>query len=93
MKFIKLIRPKQWFKSSFVLAPLIFSGLFSLELFLVSTKYIFIFILISSCIYIFNDMMDLEYDKQHPEKIKRPLASGDISFSEASFYLALLLSF
>lgn len=36
--------------------------------------------------------MDLEYDKQHPKKKKRPLASGDISLSEAAFYLALLLS-
>ena len=93
MNYIKLIRPKQWFKNSFVVAPLIFSGQVSVELLLICAESLLIFILISSCVYVFNDLKDLEYDKNHPKKKFRPLASGQISSFNAFMYLISLLVF
>jgi len=90
MSYLRLIRPKQWIKNSFVLAPLIFSGQFKIQLFYDSLIAIFLFILASSCVYIFNDLNDLEYDKQHPRKKFRPIASGNVSKSEASIFLFIL---
>jgi len=92
MNYIRLIRPKQWLKNSFVIAPLIFSGQLSLELFLVSFKSLIIFIVTSSCVYVFNDIKDLEYDKQHPKKKLRPIAAGKITPFRAKIYLLCLLS-
>ena len=58
---------------------------------------VFLFCLISSAVYLFNDIVDLENDKNHPEKKLRPIASGEISTSTAgavSFSLLVLsLSF
>tara|TARA_E500000081_G_C6108012_1_gene341125 strand:- start:616 stop:1482 length:867 start_codon:yes stop_codon:yes gene_type:complete len=91
MHYIKLIRPKQWLKNSFVVAPLIFSGQINIELLLICVKSLLVFILISGCVYVFNDLKDLEYDKKHPKKKFRPLASGEISSFNASAYLVFLL--
>tara|TARA_B100001250_G_scaffold65148_1_gene51610 strand:- start:25167 stop:26033 length:867 start_codon:yes stop_codon:yes gene_type:complete len=92
MNYIKLIRPKQWLKNSFVIAPLIFSGQFDYELLVISFQSLLIFIITSSCVYVFNDLKDLEYDKKHPKKKLRPIASGDISILMASFYLVFLVA-
>ncbi len=51
----------------------------------------FAFCLISSAVYIYNDLQDREDDRLHPHKCRRPLASGEISFSIALSMLALLL--
>ena len=91
MIYLKLIRPKQWLKNSFVLAPLIFSGQINLDLILAATKSLIIFIISSSCVYIFNDLKDLEYDKQHPKKKLRPIASGEIRPRNALLFLIFLL--
>ena len=91
MNYIKLIRPKQWLKNSFVLAPLIFSGQINLELLAVSIQALIIFILSSSCVYVFNDLKDIEYDKLHPKKRFRPIASGTIGINSAIIYLLFLL--
>ena len=91
MNYIKLIRPKQWLKNSFVVAPLVFSGQISVELLIVSIQALIIFIISSSCVYVFNDLKDIEYDKQHPKKRFRPIASGDIGINSAILYLFSLL--
>ena len=91
MKFLRLIRPKQWLKNSFVIAPLIFSGQINSNLALISLKSLIIFIITSSCIYVFNDLMDLQYDRQHPKKKFRPIASGEITQYTAILFLALLI--
>ena len=77
---IRLLRPLQWFKNVFVLAPLFFSNnLLNVEL-LIPTLYAFAaFCLVSSSIYCFNDIYDVEADRQHPRKCKRPIASGAVS--------------
>ncbi len=85
MKYIiKLMRPKQWLKNIFVLAALIFSGKFSNGHILLLNLYVFIlFSLISSAVYILNDIVDVEKDKQHPQKKYRPIASGKVSKIQA----------
>ncbi len=81
---LKLMRPKQWLKNLFVLAALIFSGKFQNGHILLLNLYVFIlFSLISSAVYILNDLVDVEKDKNHPQKQYRPIASGKVSKSQA----------
>ena len=78
---IKLMRPKQWVKNGFVLAPLVFSGAF-LDAGAVSHALlaVLLFCVASSATYIINDMHDIERDRRHPKKSKtRPLAAGIVS--------------
>ncbi|UHO37322.1 decaprenyl-phosphate phosphoribosyltransferase [Chryseobacterium capnotolerans] len=83
-KYLKLLRVEQWVKNLFVFVPLFFSGnITNLDLL---TKSIFAFIIFSlaaSIVYILNDYNDIEADSKHPEKRRRPLASGAISKSTA----------
>ena len=74
---IKTMRPRQWVKSVIVFAALVFDGkLFVPELFLKTTLVFAAFCLLSSSVYILNDLVDMEKDRQHPRKRTRPLASG-----------------
>ncbi|MFA6456350.1 MAG: decaprenyl-phosphate phosphoribosyltransferase [Bacteroidota bacterium] len=78
--FIRLLRPAQWLKNGFVFAPLIFSKhLFEKEYLHNAVLAFFAFCFVSSLVYIINDVVDREADKLHPEKKKRPIASGEIS--------------
>lgn len=74
----KTMRPRQWAtKNVFIFAALVFDKqLFVLDSFLRTLAGFALFSLISSCVYIFNDLADLEADRQHPEKKNRPIASG-----------------
>lgn len=89
---LQLVRPKQWVKNGFVLAPLIFTGAFtnskSIYLALLAT---FLFCIASSATYIVNDLRDIERDRRHPKKRKvRPLASGLVSPRSAILLLIAL---
>ena len=76
---LKTMRPRQWVKSIIVYAALVFDGkLLDPELFLKTTVVFVCFCLISSSVYIMNDLVDIEKDRQHPRKRKRPLASGQV---------------
>jgi len=77
---IKTMRPKQWVKNVFIFAPLTFDvKLFNLY-YLAKTMAGFVLLcLISGAVYIVNDLADIEQDRQHPEKRKRPLPSGQLS--------------
>lgn len=89
---IKLMRPKQWVKNGFVLAPLVFSGEF-LDAGAVSHALlaVLLFCVASSATYIINDMHDIERDRRHPKKSKtRPLAAGIVSVPAALILLAVL---
>lgn len=89
---IKLMRPKQWIKNGFVLAPLVFSGTF-LDGRAVSHALLamLMFCIASSAAYVINDMRDIERDRRHPQKSKtRPLASGVVSLPAALILLAVL---
>lgn len=73
------MRPKQWTKNVLLFAPLVFSqNLFDSVLLLKTVFAFIIFCLISGSIYIFNDIIDIEKDRKHPRKSKRPLASGQL---------------
>lgn len=88
---IELMRPKQWIKNFFVFAAIIFSGKF-MELALLRNNLLtyIIFCVGSSMVYILNDIVDIERDRCHPDKKKRPLPSGRVSKSTA-FILVIML--
>ena len=76
----KSLRPHQWVKNGFILAPLVFAQkIFSIHELLWSLQTVVVFCALSSAVYLFNDLMDLEADRNHPVKRKRPLASGALS--------------
>jgi len=80
----KLMRPKQWLKNFFVFAAIIFSGKFEDKYILLLNLGVFaLFCLVSSAVYVLNDLVDVEKDKQHPEKKNRPIASGKVSKIQA----------
>ncbi len=89
---VQSMRPKQWTKNLALFVGLIFAQqLFTLTSFERAFVAFVVFCLASSCIYIFNDLLDLERDRQHPIKSKRPLASGDLPISWAVVTIGLLL--
>jgi 4-hydroxybenzoate polyprenyltransferase len=89
---IRLIRPQQWIKNLFVLAPLIFSReLFLMQPDLLALRAFCAFCLTASAVYIINDIIDVEADRAHPRKRHRPIAAGTISIPTALFLLFVLL--
>ncbi len=80
INIIEVCRPKQWLKNTFILLPLFFGGLF-FELYSLQQTILtaVAFCFIASAIYCLNDIMDVDEDRQHPQKKNRPLASGRIS--------------
>lgn len=76
---IRTMRPKQWTKNSFVFAALVFDQKLFVPLLFVKTTVAFILLcLISSTVYLINDLVDIEKDRQHPRKRLRPLPSGQL---------------
>jgi len=90
MKFLQIIRPLHWTKNVFVFAALIFgkkligptNEVFSAVVGAVGG--FFCFSLAASAIYIFNDIIDRESDKLHPEKSQRPIAAGAVTVGSAA---------
>lgn len=81
---IQTMRPRQWTKNVFVFAALVFDKqLFVADSFLRTLAGFALFCLISSSVYIFNDIADVDADKKHPEKKKRPIPSGKLPISAA----------
>ncbi len=74
---LKTMRPKQWIKNGFIFAALIFDRqLTNLPALLTTLAGFLIFSLLSSTVYLINDLSDIEADREHPTKRNRPLASG-----------------
>lgn len=93
LKYIlKAMRPRQWTKNAFVMAALVFDrklfDVLSLERTLLT---LVIFCLVSSSVYLFNDIMDVEADRNHPVKKNRPIASGKLSIKIAVIVSVILL--
>jgi 4-hydroxybenzoate polyprenyltransferase len=83
------MRPSHWVKNLFVFAGLIFSkNLFDTALLMEVSLGFVLFSLASSSVYLFNDIRDISYDRNHPQKNKRPIASGKLRTSEA--YIAFV---
>ncbi len=92
IKYLKLLRVKQYVKNLFLFLPLFFSAnLLELNLLLKVALGAIIFSLASSSIYILNDIKDVNEDRCHPQKCKRPIASGEVSIPSAIFIAVCLL--
>ena len=91
LNYLKLIRASQWVKNLFVFVPLLFSlHLFDKDYFLATLFAFILFCLASSLIYVINDIIDIEADKSHPTKKKRPLPAGEISKKKAIIVVTIL---
>ena len=93
LDILSLIRVKDWAKNFIIFLPLIFSGyLINISSYNSLLLGFVIFSLISSCIYILNDIFDVKNDSQHPnKKFSKPLANGKISFNLALIILSIFL--
>jgi len=99
-RYIRILRPEQWIKNGFVLAPLIFAEkmLDGGSVFL-SLAAFGVFCIASSGAYVFNDVFDREKDRVHPLKKNRPIASGEVGVQLASligsglFFAGILAAF
>lgn len=90
---IKEIRPHQWVKNLFVLAPIFFAkNVFNPDLLVRALTGVGIFCLLSGAVYTLNDIVDVDADRAHPEKCKRPIASGRVPMPIAKAFLVGLLA-
>jgi 4-hydroxybenzoate polyprenyltransferase len=89
---LRLLRPRQWVKNGFVLAPLVFAGLFlNPHAIPLAIAAMLLFCAGSSAAYIVNDILDVKRDRLHPVKSRtRPLASGRVSTRTALVVLGVL---
>ncbi len=86
---LKLLRPQQWLKNIFIFLPLFFDRhLMDVEYVMPAALMFIAYSFAASSIYCFNDIYDVEADKKHPAKCKRPIASGAISKAAAYFIMA-----
>jgi 4-hydroxybenzoate polyprenyltransferase len=89
------LRPHQWTKNSVVLAPLIFAQrLYDAEAVWEASSAFVVFCLLSGAVYLINDLLDIEGDRKHPVKSRRPLASGSLTprFAIGAAIVSLLLA-
>jgi len=98
----KTMRPRQWSKNAVLFAALVFDRQFTPSHWpeiLRTTAGFVIFCLLSGLVYIVNDIADVEADRKHPDKSRRPIASGRLplpvarNFSIALFVLLMPLSY
>ncbi len=90
--YIKLLRPKDWAKNLFLFVPSFFAKhIFTSSKIVLLVAGFAAFCCIASSIYIINDYRDIENDRKHPTKSKRPLASGQVKPSHAILICILLI--
>lgn len=91
-----VLRPNQWIKNLFVFLGILFSGSW-LDSYLLTQVFLtaVAFCLVSSAVYVLNDLLDRENDKMHPTKRFRPIASGKVTQGQARllFLLCAVLGF
>lgn len=89
---LKSMRPKQWIKNVLIFTALVFDEkLLDYQALLVTVAGFILFSLVSSTVYLLNDITDLEADRSHPKKRNRPIASGELSITVARWSVFLLL--
>lgn len=92
MSYIKLMRIQHYIKNILIFLPIIFSkNMFQLELLKNTIIGAIAFSLMTSIVYIINDIMDVEVDKKHEKKKFRPIAAGEISIKQAYIVVIMLL--
>ncbi|MCE7699156.1 MAG: decaprenyl-phosphate phosphoribosyltransferase [Methanobacterium paludis] len=81
------MRPKQWYKNLIIFIGIVFSlNLLNFNLWINVISAFIVFCLLSGSMYIINDYLDIDKDRNHPKKCKRPLASGRLKASHALFF-------
>ena len=91
--FVKAIRPHQWVKNVLVFAPFILAHRPLTAEYAIPLILAFICLsLCASAVYLFNDILDIESDRSHPDKRKRPFAAGHISIQSGIGIIALFLT-
>lgn len=87
----KSIRVSQWVKNIVIFAPILFSGFLFVPGYFGKVLWAFLlFCLLSSSIYVFNDIIDIKSDRLHPFKKNRPIASGKVPIELAIFLFIFL---
>jgi len=88
---VRTIRPHQWIKNVFVLAPVVFAkSFFDARLLTTAAAAFSVFCLLAGTVYTMNDLADLEADRVHPVKRYRPIASGRVPVSWAKTLVVVL---
>jgi 4-hydroxybenzoate polyprenyltransferase len=87
---IRLLRPHQYVKNGFVLLGLVFGQAHTLAYVAHAAIGFAAFCMAASCVYVFNDIFDVEADRQHPVKCKRPIASGAVTLPLAWTLVSVL---
>jgi decaprenyl-phosphate phosphoribosyltransferase len=86
--FVRLLRVDHYIKNGFIFLPLFFGlKITQVHLLLRTSAAFVIFSIVTSSIYIFNDLHDIDEDRRHPEKKNRPLASGAIAKRTAVYFM------
>jgi 4-hydroxybenzoate polyprenyltransferase len=92
LALLKSMRPKQWPKNALVFVALVFDRqLMNPVAFLHTLAGFILFCLISSAVYIINDVLDIDADRNHPAKRLRPIASGQLPLSVARVAVGVIL--
>ena len=87
------MRPRQYAKNAFIFAPLFFDRqLFNPRSLLLTILGFIILCILSSGVYVLNDLVDVESDRNHPQKKYRPIASGKISIRSAKIFCVILFA-
>ncbi|MCA9706334.1 MAG: decaprenyl-phosphate phosphoribosyltransferase [Myxococcales bacterium] len=90
LALFRTLRPKQWVKNSFVAVPLFFAlRLLDPPSVLRTAAAVALFCLVSGCVYVLNDLVDVDADRAHPKKRHRPIASGALPVGVARTFLVL----
>ena len=95
VELLRAMRPKDWLKNSFILIAIVFSQdrlWLRLESVLTIAAAFVLFCMVASAIYLINDLVDIEKDRRHPKKCRRPLASGRLSPAVAVIAAIVLLA-
>ena len=91
-KYVNLLRVKHWIKNVLIFLPLIGAYNFSTEsIFRIALAFL-AFSFMASFVYIMNDIVDIQKDRNHPRKKNRPIASGEISLTCATFISIFMIA-
>lgn len=87
------MRPRQWYKNLVIFIGIVFSlNLLNFNLWIDAISAFAIFCALSGSIYVINDILDVEKDKNHPKKLRRPIASGKLNINYAIFSVIILVA-
>ena len=88
---VRTMRPEQWVKNTFVLAPVVFARQIHEPTIIRALGAFGVFCLLAGAVYTMNDLVDVEADRVHPKKRFRPIASGRVPVGVAKILIVLLV--